>query len=722
VLGHDRAGLIGTPLVELLHPDDPRVLPGAPAGGADTEEEGDRGDVVVRARARHVEGDWRWVEWTTRVDAGRGLVFVAGRDLTERRTADVVVRAGQARLRALLEHSASPMFVVDLHGRYQLVNGGWARLAGLDAERLVGGTDAQCQPANAECLSALRSEVVDRSSSMTRDLCLETPDGPRDLLVTEFLLRDDSGEAYAVGGIATDITDRKRVAASLAERERVLATVLDASPDVISLLDRHGRIERVSAAETAILGHRDVDPVGVDLFHLVHPDDFDEVASAFIQMVTGAIRQVHVRYRVQDWQGRWVTMDSRGQAIVDDTGAFLGAVVVSRDVTARLESGQKLRALRQDAEKASRAKSEFLSRMSHELRTPLNSILGFSQLLQMDDLPIAQADAVEHIMRGGQHLLDLINEVLDIARIETGHLELSLRPVLVWDVVSDAVDLIRPAAHRADIAVRIAAEPGDAAAVLADRQRLLQVLLNLVSNAVKYNRPGGRVDISYTSAPGGRLRLAVADTGRGIRPDDMGRVFEPFDRLGAEQSGVEGTGVGLSLSRNLVEKMGGSLEVESVPDVGSTFFVELPVAVVADPAHRERSAAGGVAVSTFRVLLVEPNLPSLELVERVLARRPGVVVLGAMQGRLALELAREHHPDLVLLDLHLPDMPAAALLERLGEDPTTAGLPVAVLNSNETTHQMRRLLGRGVAGQLSKPIDVRALLSLVDAVRAASGR
>ncbi|MHB8330321.1 MAG: hybrid sensor histidine kinase/response regulator, partial [Acidimicrobiales bacterium] len=509
-------------------------------------------------------------------------------------------------------------------------------------------------------------------------------------------------------------------------RERVLDSVLKASPDIISLMDRAGKIHQVSAAEEVILGHRHEDPTDRDLFPLVHPDDFDDVASAFIRMVTGSVSNLHLRYRVRHADGHWVTVDSRGQAVVDEDGKFAGAVVVSRDISARLESELRFQSVRLAAEQASKAKSDFLSRMSHELRTPLNAILGFSQLLQMDELPVQQADAVDHILRAGRHLLDLIDEVLDIARIETGHLELSISPVVVAEVVADAIELIRPMAERAEVAVRVVSDQGQEFAVKADRQRLLQVLLNLISNAVKYNRPGGRVDIACEPSGPGRLRLAVADTGRGIRAQDLGRVFEPFDRLGAEQSGVEGSGVGLSLSKHLVEHMGGVLDVDSVPEVGSTFFVELPLAVItADhfvSGRSPKSDGRAPASAVFRVLLVEENLASLDLVERVLSRRPGVEVLSAMQGRLGLDLAREHRPDLILVDLHLPDMPGTAVLERLGEDEATAGIAVAVLSAEVPAHQMRRLLGRGVAGHMAKPIDVRALLSLVDAVRAASGK
>jgi PAS domain S-box-containing protein len=532
-------------------------------------------------------------------------------------------------------------------------------------------------------------------------------------MLSLFALRSEDGSAYATCGIATDISERKRAEVALEVRQGVLDTILAACPDIISLIDAKGRIRHVSAAEQSMLRHRHRDPRSSELFSLVHPDDFDHVASAFIGMVTGSRSQLHVRYRVQHADGRWITVDSRAQAVVDEDGRFVGAVVVTRDVSAQLDSETRLRELRQAADKASRAKSEFLSRMSHELRTPLNAILGFSQLLQMDDLSLPQAEAVEHILRAGRQLLELIDDVLDIARIETGHLELAIRAVLVADVVTE-------------VAVQSGIDAEEPLAVLADRQRLLQVVSHLVSNAVKYNRPGGRVDVSCDALPDGRVRLAVADTGRGIRPEDLGRVFEPFDRLGAEQSGVAGTGVGLALARSLVERMNGTITVESVPDVGSTFSVELPMAVISEEgrsgAARRSLGDGTHRTAGFRVLLVEEDLSSRELVERVLARRPGVTVLVARDGSSALAAAREHRPDLILVDLQLPDMSGSALLDELGQDALCASIPVAVLGAEVGSGQVRRLLGRGVAGQLTKPIDVRALLSLVDAARAASGK
>jgi len=230
------------------------------------------------------------------------------------------------------------------------------------------------------------------------------------------------------------------------------------------------------------------------------------------------------------------------------------------------------------AETASAAKSDFLVRMGHELRTPLNSVLGFVQLLKMGDLTAEQAECVDHIFTACRHLFDLTNEVVDIATIESGHLELAISNVPLLEVVSEAVQLTRPLAWPTGVSLFVGIDPDRAFTVRADRQRLLQVLLNLLSNAVKYNRPTGRVTVTCDDAGPDRLRLVVADTGMGIRPEDLWRVFEPFDRLGAEFSETEGTGVGLSLSRKLTERMGGRLELESVPAGGTTFYVELETA------------------------------------------------------------------------------------------------------------------------------------------------
>jgi signal transduction histidine kinase len=287
-----------------------------------------------------------------------------------------------------------------------------------------------------------------------------------------------------------------------------------------------------------------------------------------------------------------------------------------------------------EADRANQAKSEFLSRMSHELRTPLNAILGFAQLLELDAESAEQRESVGHILRAGRHLLGLINEILDISRIEAGRLQLSLEPVPVQETVRQAIDLVQPSAADARVTVRAEAI-GERLHVLADRQRLQQVLLNLLSNGVKYNRAGGTVTVACIERSGHRVRIDVTDTGQGITADKIERLFTPFDRLGAEASAVEGTGLGLSLSKSLVEAMGGTLQVRSRPGVGCTFSVDL--ALVAGPAERQGVAVASAPAGanengpheTQKILYIEDNLSNLALVESLLSRRPGTTVLAA---------------------------------------------------------------------------------------------
>jgi signal transduction histidine kinase/CheY-like chemotaxis protein len=386
-----------------------------------------------------------------------------------------------------------------------------------------------------------------------------------------------------------------------------------------------------------------------------------------------------------------------------------------RETLAELESA------RLAADSANRSKTVFLSRMSHELRTPLNAVLGFAQLLELEELEVEQRDAVNQILKGGTHLLALINEVLDISHIESGDLTLSPESVLVGEVLGEALDLVRPLAMHRSIHLVGDRHATCAEYVFADRQRLKQILLNLLSNAVKYNREGGTVAVSCERESATRLRVKVSDTGPGIRSDQLDLLFVPFERLGAERTHVEGTGIGLALSRRLAEAMGGTLDVETPAGEGSTFWVELPL--VEGPVERyerlngDRSPAlAELTPSTNRhpVLYIEDNLANLKLVQRIVASRADVEIIPAMQGRLGLDLAREHQPILILLDLHLPDIPGDEVLQRLRDDPATAAIPVVVVSADATTGQTQRLLASGASAYLSKPFNVSELLRIVD--------
>lgn len=414
------------------------------------------------------------------------------------------------------------------------------------------------------------------------------------------------------------------------------------------------------------------------------------------------------------------------QALADSTSVALENVQLYQSLeqkvaerAAALEAAnEELRAAREQTEKSSQAKTDFLGKMSHELRTPLNSILGFAQLLQMDDLRRNQQESISFILSAGRHLLTLIDEVLDISRIEAGRLSLSVEPVSLPEVVRESLELMQPLAAGRQVALGVDEHSPGRLHVVADRQRLKQVLLNLLSNAVKYNRRGGEVTVSWS---GGRerIRLEVRDTGLGIPPEMISRLFQPFERLGAPDD-IEGTGLGLALSQRLASAMGASLAARSQVGEGSTFTLELaradqPGLLLEDIALEERqgepaSEPGGQAT----VLYVEDNVSNVRLVERVLARRPGVELLVAGRGSLALELAAHHKPDIILLDLHLPDMTGEEVLERLRADPQMSATPIVVVSADALPGRAERLMAAGAAGYLTKPLDIGQFLDVVE--------
>lgn len=460
---------------------------------------------------------------------------------------------------------------------------------------------------------------------------------------------------------------------------------------------------------------------GASLFEAVHRSDVDTVRRALddVRVDPEARTIVNFRNRLDD--DRWV----HGRIRTDPSGSG-ERVGFLMDVHDRIEADAKarkarhraeaeLRAAKEEAEAANRAKSEFLSRMSHELRTPLNSILGFAQLLELDELSGDQAEAVAQILKGGRHLLELIDEVLDISRIESGRMALSLEPVALDLMLKECLDLVRPLALPRRI--ELVNENGHRRHVRADRQRLRQVLLNLLSNAVKFNRDGGRVTAGCRYEDD-RAVVYVRDTGPGIPADLADRLFTPFDRLGADAEGIPGTGLGLALSQRLVEAMGGHLEVMSPPDGGAEFSFALPIGTPegdADRLETEPPDEDDGAESTTTVLYIEDNLANQRLVERVLRRRPGVRVVTALQGSLGLELAAQLEPDLVLLDVHLPDLGGDVVLQRLRAEPATASIPVVVVSADATGRQAERFERLGADAYLTKPLDVARFLQVVDA-------
>lgn len=500
-----------------------------------------------------------------------------------------------------------------------------------------------------------------------------------------------------------------------------------------------------SEEEYRLLGYEpDAVEASVDNFmRAVHPDDRDTVAAAMRQAMDGDARRPYfVEHRVAAADGERI-LEQRGHVVFDADGRALRMFGTTMDVTERKQAERALKQLNEElearvarrtaelvhakdeAERASRAKSEFLSRMSHELRTPLNAILGFGQLLELSALDVEQHDNVHEILRAGHHLLDLINEVLDLARIEAGRMEVSIEPVMLAPVMEECLTLIRPLAEARAIHIGEVRGAGDTHA-LADRVRLKQVVLNLLSNAVKYNREGGDIGVAWWLMED-VVYIEISDTGAGLTETQRSFVFVPFERLDANQQAIEGTGIGLALSKRLVELMHGEIGVDSRPGAGSTFWLRLPAGVqpaetaVATTIAPEPPPVAVDSGALRRVLCIEDNPANLRLLERILKQRAGIELLTASTPGLGLELARAHRPALILLDINLPEMDGYAVLERLRAASATRAIPVIAVSANAMPKDVARGQAAGFDAYLTKPIQIPELLRQVDAALALAG-
>jgi signal transduction histidine kinase/response regulator RpfG family c-di-GMP phosphodiesterase len=517
----------------------------------------------------------------------------------------------------------------------------------------------------------------------------------------------------------------ERSGAAYRRQSKLLRSILDSMAEGVFVTNNQGKNVLANPAAERMIGAPTVPQSLAEWskeYGICYPDMVTPMEVADLPLArAGAGQIVDAAELYIKRTESFVSVNAR--PLYDDAGALKGAVAVVRNITARKRAERLLQRAKEEAEQANQAKSEFLSRMSHELRTPLNAILGFAQLLELEELHSKQRESVDQILKGGRHLLNLINEVLDIARIEAGRLSLSTEPILVSDAFESAVSLVEPLAAQRGITVSVGPSRESQSYVMADRQRLQQVLLNLLSNAIKYNREDGRVVIRCLLAAEGRRRIEVEDTGLGIAPDQLGLLFSPFERLGAAENGIEGTGIGLTLTKRIVEAMGGSIGVESQIERGSTFWVELPEGT--DPMKKleaqhtkEPPVSRGSEPAAATVLYIEDNPSNILLMERILANRPGIKLVSALQGRLGLELACQCGPDLILLDLHLPDLHGSEVLQRLRESPQTAQVPVAVVSADATQGQIDRLLAGGANTYLTKPFDVKRLLALLDDILA----
>ncbi len=407
-------------------------------------------------------------------------------------------------------------------------------------------------------------------------------------------------------------------------------------------------------------------------------------------------------------------------ALRDDYDEIIGYLLIGTDNSVRKQVELALQNAMQAAERANHAKSDFLSNMSHELRTPLGAILGFAQLIESGTpAPTpAQKRSVDQILKAGWYLLELINEILDLALIESGRLSLSLEPISLAEVFNECQTMIEPQAKRRDIGVAfpVFTHPH---VVRSDRVRLKQILINLLSNAIKYNRLGGRVTVYCAPGDGDRLRIGVEDTGMGLSAAQLAQLFEPFNRLGQENSAEQGTGIGLVMTKRLVELMDGVIGVDSRVGEGSRFWIELNTALATKsvaPAFQGRDVhpAAGHDGAARKVLYVEDNPANLMLVEDLLARRPDLRLFSATDGYRGVEMARIIQPRVILMDINLPGISGVKALKLLADDPLTAHIPVIALSANAMPRDIQKGLEAGFLRYLTKPIRVEEFMDTLD--------
>ncbi len=537
------------------------------------------------------------------------------------------------------------------------------------------------------------------------------------LTVTGRTHRIETAVRERTAALQSEVHERGMAEAALRESEQRFRNILNNVPIGVIYTDLRGKVKQANPRFCELTGYSEEELLAMSLEECTHPNDMDQDAELMGQLVRGDLPMFrrHKRYLAKNGATVWVQATVSLLRYAD--GKPRSIVGVVEDITEHLKLEEAERA-REAAEASNRAKSEFLSRMSHELRTPLNAMLGFAQLLELDPrqpLSAEQQPWVSQIQHAGWHLLEMINDVLDLSRIESGNVRLQTETLDLVELLDATLGMVEGEARQRDIRISQDLAPGTAT-VLGDSTRVKQILTNLLSNAVKYNTEGGRIHISSQSAGTDMIAIAVTDTGLGLTPEQLGELFQPFNRLGRERSVQQGTGIGLVISQRLAELMGGTLRASSVAGQGSSFVLTLPCSPDPDTVRSDLDALAPLVADYHRRIVhyVEDNETNVEVMRGILAQRPQVELQVSMTGLDGLAAIRARRPDLILLDMHLPDISGMELLRHLKSDPNTGSIPIVIVSADALAQQIEAAFEAGCSHYLTKPVSVTELLNVLD--------
>jgi PAS domain S-box-containing protein len=670
--------------------------------------------------------------------------LLIGTDNTARKRAEEALLKAGALQNAIFNSANFSSIATDAKGVIQIFNVGAERMLGYKAADVMNKitpadiSDPREVIARAKALSAELGTPIEpgfealvfkasRGIEDIYELTYIRKDGSRfPAVVSVTALRDAQNEIIGYLLIGTDNTARKEIEAEqekldqrLRDQQFYTRSLIESSIDAIMTTDPSGIITDVNKQMEALTGSTRDELIGAPF-----KSNFTDPERA-----EAGIKQALSERKVNDYEltarardGKETVVSYNAATFYDRDRKLQGVFAAARDVTERKRMDRELESAKIAAEKANLAKSEFLSSMSHELRSPLNAILGFGQLMESDSPPPtpSQKESITQILQAGWHLLKLINEILDLAKVESGQVPLSQEPVSLSEILLECEGMIEPQAQLHDIRM-IFPKLETPYYVLADRTRLKQVLINLLTNATKYNREHGTVEVECIENTPGRIRVSIKDTGEGLSRDQLAQLFQPFNRLGQEAGGEEGTGIGLVVAKRLIELMGGIIGVESTIGAGSEFWFE--VVSVAEPqlAMDESEIATVVKAHVTHklrksqtLLYVEDNPANMKLVEQIIARRPDISLLTAVNGDSGIEIARASQPDMILMDINLPGINGYEALKILHSDSVTAHIPVVAISANAMSIDIDRGLKAGFFRYITKPIKVDEFMEALD--------